>query len=182
MSNIKSIVRGAYDPQVELEDGKVISLTSYINDLAITSQKKVTLSINGKSHPVLTYVNSREGEAWYTDSPDLAVGIQTLYVPTLAELGLPPGTVLQAQAQMIVTDQNATADPVDIRVIDIETGDVVIGSEGTATASGSISEVEVKSDFFTIQPGKSYTVDARKRDVAEAFFVSFGRFRLLVRV
>ena len=180
MQGIKQQLNGSYISQVLLSNGRVTGLIDYIKTLRVAIGKQITLAIHTQYAPVPSYIFPLAGEAWFSTNPG-AGGIRSVYVPTLSELGLDDNHTLEAMAVVEAADPNATSDPLDIRVLDLSDNSVVTGSEGTGNLSGSALDAAIKSDFFPITGGKSYFVDARKRNVNETFLANLGRYRLYVR-
>ncbi|WP_282783119.1 hypothetical protein [Phaeodactylibacter xiamenensis] len=180
MQGIKQI-QGSYEPRVQLDNGNVVGLVDYLKTLRAEIAGQTTLALHTQYAPVPSYIFTLSGEAWFSTNPGNG-GIRSLYVPTLEELGLDTASYdLEAMAVVEAADPNATSDPLDIRVLDLSDNSVVTGSEGTGNLSGSSLDAAIKTEYFTITGGKSYFVDARKRNVNETFLASLGRYRLYIR-
>ncbi|WP_421947089.1 hypothetical protein [Phaeodactylibacter xiamenensis] len=180
MQRIKQQANGGYISQVQLSNGKVASLIDYIKALGAAAGKQMALAIHTQYAPAPSYIFTLAGEAWISTNPGVS-GIRGVYVPTLEELGLDGNYTLEAMAVVEAADPNGSGDPLDIRVLDLSDNSVVAGSEGTGNLSGSALDAAVKSGFFPVTGGKTYFVDARKRNVNNTFLANLGRYRLYVR-
>lgn len=180
MQGIKQQANGGYISQVQLSNGKVVSLIDYIKALGAAAGKQMALAIHTQYAPAPSYIFTLAGEAWISTNPGTS-GIRGVYVPTLEELGLDGNYTLEAMAVVEAADPNGSGDPLDIRVLDLSDNSVVAGSEGTGNLSGSALDAAVKSGFFPVTGGKTYFVDARKRNVNNTFLANLGRYRLYVR-
>ena len=183
---IEFVLFGGYEPVVHLDNGKYQNLGVHLKELdaAISTPGAVmaSLLLQGLYHPLLSSVNSPASEGWFYDSSP-AGGLKLLYVPTLEELGYDPAQYkLQAKAAAVCFDQNATADNVSVRVIDISKDSTVPGSATTGSLNGLNAQQKIETEFFDITPGLAYLVDARKLDVNSNLAAAFSRQELLIRV
>lgn len=183
---IATIQSGGYEPHVQLEGGAMQPLAEYLRQMEaeLLAPGKVMLSVHAEVlyHPVFSAFNSPAGEAWLYESNPLG-GINTLYVPTLEQLGANPAQYkLQAKAAAVVLDFNATADNVSVRVIDTADSSTVPSSTATAAMNGQDAQQQIETGFFDITPGHAYFVDARKHDANSNLAAAFARQELLIRV
>lgn len=178
-------VIGAYEPRVQLEDGTKQGLVEYIADLAQeragTGSKRQTFTLQSQYNPSLSYLLSPAGDDWVSVSPG-AGGIRRIYVPSLQEMGLDPSLYeLEAQASAVALNISVGAVDVNIRALD-PANNVVAGSTGTLNTPVSSVEKIVKSDFFKIDGGAAYFVDAQTSNVGgNSYRVNLGRMRITIR-
>lgn len=188
MQKVNKKVVGAYVPLLVLEDGTTMSAVEYIAGLAdnmLDANSINPMLLGTRYNPVLSSQLTHSGEGWFSDTPTVATGIRSIYVPTLSEMGLADTLYeLEAQTQLYAADANDTENPVDTRLIEVPTLAVVSGSDGSGVLPGSAAgEVVFKSDdFFTVEGGKHYAVDFKQTHINATFLFSVGRFALLIRV
>jgi hypothetical protein len=158
MDTIKNKIPGSYEPQVQLENGKVIGLVDYVKTL--TGE---TAGNPGDVVDVVHISDSVGSSATLLGTYEFSVGNpprKVLHVPTLEELGFDSdGYELQAISIVNARTNNPDVDAW-VRVV-ASSGKGVSASEVSATLTSSDQDVIVKSGPFAVTPGGAYAHDIR---------------------
>jgi hypothetical protein len=179
MKSISKKVTGAYEPVVELEDGKLMGLVSYVKDLAgasVGNPGDVVDAVHINNNQASSATTAAEFQ-FDKDNPPA----QLIHAPTLEELGYDEdGYELRAILIANVRTNNANED-VQLRVVDA-LGDPVPGSSASATIEIAAQDQVVKSSPFSITPGGGYAIDLRLVQATEGHNATLFAKNLLIQV
>jgi hypothetical protein len=159
---IVSAQRGAYENYVFLGDGRRMSLVKYVQEYLMSDVSGDVMDYWVLENWYGTSVaQTPAAEGWMSAAG--AGFYRGLFVPSLSDLGIDANKYkVEVCPAVVMRDNLATGDFVEIRLLNVPSNTVVAGAEGASELSGTDVEQLIQGEWVEVPTNSQYFVDVRK--------------------